>query len=76
MTRPAPWAGPGPLPLESLPPEERDLLERHYGLNGRPRQTLKAIGAAEGVSRQAVHQRLRLALARLRRQALRQLAVG
>lgn len=55
-----------------LEPIDIDILQRRFGLNGRPSETLREIGARLGISRERVRQREQLALYRLR--AVMQLA--
>ena len=50
--------------LEELPAREREILERHYGLEGEP-QTLQAIGRELGLTRERVRQLEAHALATL-----------
>lgn len=42
--------------LEQLPPREREVVERRFGLHGRSRQTLAEVGDALGVTRERVRQ--------------------
>lgn len=44
-----------------LPPKEREILVRHFGLDGQP-ETLEAIGLSYGITREAVRQRREKAL--------------
>ncbi|HXR63767.1 MAG TPA: sigma-70 family RNA polymerase sigma factor [Rudaea sp.] len=69
-------AGPaddGPSPVDALiarlPPRQRDVLERRYGLNDRGVQTLAEIAAEFGLSRERVRQIQGEALTRLRKLA-------
>ena len=69
-------AGPaddGPSPVDALiarlPPRQRDVLERRYGLNDRGVQTLAEIAAEFGLSREHVRQIQGEALTRLRKLA-------
>jgi RNA polymerase sigma factor (sigma-70 family) len=50
-----------------LTPKEQQILIRHYGLHGRPDETLEAIGNTYGVSRERIRQIESQALARLRK---------
>jgi RNA polymerase sigma factor (sigma-70 family) len=51
--------------VATLPPEERELIEAHYGIN-RPPLTIAAIGRAQGRSEVATYVRQRRAQQRLR----------
>jgi RNA polymerase primary sigma factor len=51
--------------LAALPPRERDVLERRYGLGARSEMTLIAIGSQMGVSKERVRQIQNAALERL-----------
>jgi RNA polymerase primary sigma factor len=55
--------------LKSLEPRMRYVLERRYGLDGRPSQTLEELGAALGITRERVRQLENKALRELRRTA-------
>lgn len=46
------------MAVETLDPDSRDVLIRHYGLNGKDPQTLAAIGRADGRSRERIRQRV------------------
>jgi RNA polymerase nonessential primary-like sigma factor len=63
----------GPSPVDALiarlPPRQRDVLERRYGLNDRGVQTLAEIAAEFGLSRERVRQIQGEALTRLRKLA-------
>ncbi|HEY2396952.1 MAG TPA: sigma-70 family RNA polymerase sigma factor [Rudaea sp.] len=65
----------GPSPVDvliaRLPPRQRDVLERRYGLNDRGVQTLAEIAAEFGLTRERVRQIQGEALARLRKLALK-----
>ena len=52
--------------VASLPERQREVIRRHYGLEGQARQTLAEIGGRWGVSRQRVYQIEEAALIRLR----------
>jgi len=64
-----------PSPLDALiarlPPRQRDVLERRYGLNDRGVQTLAEIAAEFGLTRERVRQIQGEAMARLRKLALK-----
>ena len=64
-----------PSPVDALiarlPPRQRDVLERRYGLNDRGVQTLAEIAAEFGLTRERVRQIQGEALARLRKLALK-----
>lgn len=51
-------------------PSTAELVAKRFGLGGRPTETLREIGAAMGISHQAVGQRIDRALRRMRRVAL------
>lgn len=51
--------------VATLPPEEREVIEAHYGI-GRPPRTIAAIGRAQGRSEVATYVRQRRAQQRLR----------
>jgi RNA polymerase sigma factor (sigma-70 family) len=51
--------------VATLPPEEREVIEAHYGIN-RPPRTIAAIGRAQGRSAVATYVRQRRAQQRLR----------
>jgi RNA polymerase nonessential primary-like sigma factor len=65
----------GPSPVDALiarlPPRQRDVLERRYGLNDRGVQTLAEIAAEFGLTRERVRQIQGEALTRLRKLALK-----
>ena len=44
----------------------RDIIERAYGLNGRPQESLKAIGRHVGVTHQAIQQILARSMKQLK----------
>jgi RNA polymerase primary sigma factor len=50
----------------TLTDREREVVYRHYGLEGRPAQTLRQIGEAMGISAERVHQIEARALEKLR----------
>jgi RNA polymerase sigma factor (sigma-70 family) len=50
----------------TLTDREREVVYRHYGLEGRPAQTLRQIGEALGISAERVHQIEARALEKLR----------
>ena len=52
--------------LRALPLRDREVIERRFGLAGRPQQTLAETGAVLGVSRERVRQIEAKALKRLR----------
>lgn len=52
--------------LKELRPNERDILERHFGLNGKPVQSLNAIAAHYGLTSERIRQIESVALRRLR----------
>jgi len=52
--------------LESLPPRERDVIERRFGLNGYEPHTLGQIGRAYGLTRERIRQIEASALDRLK----------
>lgn len=52
--------------LTGLPTRDRTTLKRFYGLGGQPENTSKALGKDEGVSHQAIDQRLSKIIAKLR----------
>jgi RNA polymerase sigma factor (sigma-70 family) len=53
--------------LRRLPPRLRDIVERRYGLSGRPAQTRRDVGRALGLSRERIRQLEAQALTALRR---------
>ncbi len=53
--------------LETLPPWQAEVLRRHFGLHGQPRETVRAIAREAGLSTQAVFSIQRRALERLRK---------
>ncbi len=55
--------------LARLPPRERDVVERRYGLNERSLQTLAEVAQALGITRERVRQIQQQAENRLRRMA-------
>ena len=55
--------------LKNLEPRMRHVLERRYGLDGQPSQTLEELGAALGITRERVRQLENKALRELRRSA-------
>ena len=55
--------------LDGLDPRMRLVLERRYGLDGRPSQTLEELGADLGITRERVRQLESKALRELRRSA-------
>lgn len=52
--------------LATLRPNEKDILERHFGLNGRPVQTLMAIGEVYGLTSERIRQIESAALQKMR----------
>lgn len=52
--------------LATLRPNEKDILERHFGLNGRPVQSLMAIGEVYGVTSERIRQIESAALQKMR----------
>ncbi len=52
--------------LKELRPNERDILERHFGLNGKPVQSLDGIAAHYGLTSERIRQIEAVALQRLR----------
>ena len=50
----------------TLTDREREVVYQHYGLKGRPSQTLRQIGEALGISAERVHQIEARALEKLR----------
>ena len=56
------------LGVKNLGDRERCILNRRFGLDGRPRQTLEDLGREMGLSRERVRQLERGALAELRKQ--------
>jgi RNA polymerase nonessential primary-like sigma factor len=52
--------------LKQLSPQQRDVVEHRYGLNGQGRRTLEEVGALLGVTRERVRQVQLAALARLK----------
>jgi RNA polymerase nonessential primary-like sigma factor len=61
----------GPSPVDALiarlPPRQREVLERRYGLNDHGVQTLAEVAAEFGLTRERVRQIQSEALARLRK---------
>jgi RNA polymerase primary sigma factor len=55
--------------LASLDPRMRRVIERRYGLDGEPSQTLEELGTALGITRERVRQLENKALRELRRSA-------
>lgn len=53
--------------LSRLPPRSREVLARRYGLGGRPRETLHAIGRDLGITKESVRRIQDRALARIRK---------
>lgn len=60
--------------LNHLPRMERDILQQRFGLGGRPRLTLREIGAQHDLSRERIRQIQQRALRLVRRDVERQLA--
>lgn len=52
--------------LATLRPNEKDILERHFGLNGRPVQSLMAIGEVYGLTSERIRQIESAALQKMR----------
>lgn len=52
--------------LATLRPNEKDILERHFGLNGRPVQSLRAIGEVYGLTSERIRQIESAALQKMR----------
>jgi len=52
--------------LDQLSPQQREVVEHRYGLNGHGRRTLEEVGALLGVTRERVRQVQLSALSRLR----------
>lgn len=52
--------------LAMLRPNEKDILERHFGLNGRPVQSLMAIGEVYGLTSERIRQIESAALQKMR----------
>lgn len=52
--------------LATLRPNEKDILERHFGLNGRPVQSLMAIGEVYGLTSERIRQIESVALQKMR----------
>lgn len=52
--------------LKQLSPQQRDVVEHRYGLNGHGRRTLEEVGVLLGVTRERVRQVQLAALSRLR----------
>lgn len=52
--------------LATLRPNEKDILERHFGLNGRPVQSLMAIGEVYGLTKERIRQIESAALQKMR----------
>ncbi len=52
--------------LATLRPNEKDILERHFGLNGRPVQSLMAIGEVYGLTGERIRQIESAALQKMR----------
>lgn len=52
--------------LEQLSPQQREVVEHRYGLNGHGRRTLEEVGALLGVTRERVRQVQLAAISRLR----------
>jgi RNA polymerase primary sigma factor len=62
----AEWRDELPQMVEVLPPVERTVIRRHYGLGGGEEQTLKRIADGMGRSRERARQLAEQALGRLR----------
>ncbi|MFD1394211.1 sigma-70 family RNA polymerase sigma factor [Kroppenstedtia eburnea] len=54
--------------LDMMDPIEREIIERYFGLNGRPEQSRKEIGAELGISSKAVDCRISRLYRRIRRE--------
>ena len=52
--------------LERLRPDDRELVLRYYGLEGRDPMTLQALAKEKGVSRERVRQRIAISMRRLK----------
>lgn len=52
--------------LATLRPNEKDILERHFGLNGRPVQSMMAIGEVYGLTSERIRQIESAALQKMR----------
>jgi RNA polymerase primary sigma factor len=57
------------IALNTLDPRMRQVIERRYGLDGQPSQTLEELGASLGITRERVRQLESKALRELRRAA-------
>ena len=52
--------------LGTLTPRERDIIEKHFGLDGAPPRTLEQIGAELSLTRERIRQIEQAALRKLR----------
>jgi len=56
--------------LNQLPPKQREVVERRFGLKGNPRETLEAIGKSRGICRERVRQIEKASLAKMKKKSV------